>query len=182
MSAVAISTPARDRVAKTTLDRIAPAIRKEILDRIRVGTPAGTAAVSCGVNRRTFQRWLEFGRRDDARDPYRTFARQVDEAFAEWQFSKVSEIDVHAAKDWRAGAWMLERLNPADFADPNRSGGPVNVTVTIAAERSAAADEMLAAALRALEGDPERLEVFLSELGGARVVEGEAVEVAELEA
>lgn len=158
------------------LEAIPPAIRKTIIERVLVGVPPGTAAMSCGVNRRTFQRWLERGRHEDARDPYRKFATQIDVAIAEWQFSKVVEIDGHAAKDWRAGAWMLERLDPETYGDHLKGGGStVNVQVVLEVERRAAADEILAAATRALADDPAALERFLRELSAGQVVEGEVV-------
>jgi hypothetical protein len=183
VSAVLEVPAARDRLATTKLEAIPPAIRKTIIDRVLVGVPPGTAAMSVGVNRRTFQRWLERGRRDDAKDPYRKFANQIDVAIAEWQFSKVQEIDGHAAKDWRAGAWMLERLDPETYGDHLKGGGQsVNVQVVLAVERKQTVEALLAAAGRVLADDPEKLEALIAEIAGPVVVDGEAVEVAEITA
>lgn len=152
-------------------------MRQEILERIRQGVPAGTAAMSCGVHRRTFQRWLELGRREDAREPYKAFALQIEEAFSHWQVAKISEVDAAGVKDWRSAAWMLERLVPEDFADQTRVGGTVVNLTVVEQERSQLADRMAAAAVRVLGGDPELLERFMAELAGGVVVDGEAVEV-----
>lgn len=124
------------------------------------------------------------GRQPDAKNPWRSFADAVDRAFHEWQASKIEQISGHAEKDWRAGAWQLERLVPETFADPNRTGGStVNVQVTIAAEREQSAAVFLDAARRALADDPdalERLMLELGQIGSAEVVDGEIV--AEIEA
>ena len=136
--------------------------------------------MSCGIAQRTFVRWLEFGRAENAREPYRTFAQQVDRAFAEFIVSNVQAMDEGAKKDWRAALEMLKRRDPENFADPDRGATNVNVQVVVAAERAAAADQILAAAQRVLADDPERLEALMVELAGGQVVEGEVE--AELEA
>ena len=172
-------TPARGR-RPSNLERIPPKVRALIAERIKAGAPYERAAVSCGVPRRTFQRWLERGRADDAPEPYRSFAAQCDRAFAEFVISKVVAMDEGAKTDWRAALEMLKRRDPENFADPDRGATNVNIQVVVAQERAAAADQILAAAQRVLADDPERLEALLAELAGGQVVEGEVV--AELEA
>lgn len=185
VTSAALVAPARSgRGQPTKLATISPKVRQEVLDRVKHGVPAGTAAVACGVHRRTFQRWLEEGRRDNAREPYRKFAADIEQAFMEWQASKVTEIDRHAEKDWRAGAWMLERLDPATYGDHLKGGGStVNVQVTLEIERKQATDEIMAAARRALADDPDALARLLQELaaGAGAIVDGDAVEVLALD-
>ena len=179
---VGVSPPARPKPVGSVskLERIPPKVREEILTRIRIGVPGGTAAVSCGIAQRTFQRWLAFGRKPDGREPYRSFALQVDRAFAEFIVAGVQAMDEGAKKDWRAALEMLKRRNPEDFADPDRAGGTtVNVQVTLEVERRELASRMLDAAARVLGGDPALLERFVAELGAGEVVDGEAVELTE---
>ncbi len=180
MAIGAIGAPPARKPRGATLDRIAPKVRAEIVARIRAGVPGGIAAVSCGVSRRAFVRWLEFGRAPDARDPYRSFAADCDRAFAEWQVDKVGEVSVAGAKDWRASFELLKRSAPADFADPDRAvATQVNVQV-VEAERSDLSARLLGAAQRVLGDDPELLARFMAEVAGGDVVDGSAVEVAEL--
>ena len=167
------------------LESIPAKVRETIFERIAIGVPFTKAAESCGVPYRTFRRWLDAGREDDAREPYRSFAKGVDQALAQFAVDGITEIHQHGAKDWRAKAYLLDHSLP-EFVEHDRSlkgaGTQVNVQMTIALERAQTAEALLAAARRVLADDPERLELFMAELAsaGAGVVDGEAVEVAEL--
>jgi hypothetical protein len=162
-------------------ERIPPKTRNEILERIKRGVPAGTAATSCGINRRSFQRWLQLGREEGAREPYRSFADQVDRAFAEWQVKSIRHIDDAGERDWKAAAWQLERLVPSDFGDPSKAGVTINNNLVLV-ERQETSAWMLDAARRVL--DAEAFAALALELssGEADVIDGEVIETKELEA
>ncbi len=171
--------PARGR-RPSNLEKIPPEVRAEIVDRIRKGAPGERAAGSCGVPRRTFQRWLEKGRAENGREPYRSFAAEVDRAFDEFVVNSVVAMDEGAKKDWRAALEMLKRRDPENWADPDRAvATQVNVQV-VEAERSDLSARLLAAAQRCMGDDPELLARFMAEVAGGEVVVGEAAEVAEL--
>lgn len=160
------------------LERIPPKVRTEILARIEKGAPFSKASASCGVPYRTFERWCQLGREENAREPYRSFAAAVDRAFAQFVVNNVMAMDEGAKKDWRAALEMLKRRSPDEWGDPDRGGTTVNVAV-IQQERSDAAARLLEAAARVLGGQPELLEALVAELAGGDVVEGQAAELPE---
>ncbi len=152
-----------------------------ICEKIANGVPMTTAAIASGVPRRTFQVWLAQGRTENAAEPYRSMADRIDAALAVYHESRVELVQAGAERDPRMAQWELERRFREDWADPRLGASQINVSVTLELERKAATEQLMAAALRALGDDPERLERFLAEIGQGQVVEGEAVEVREVE-
>lgn len=159
--------------------RLTPKLRASILEMILTGVPIGTAAVACGIPKRTFFDWLSKGRGEDAADPYRTFAVEVDEAQEAWAARAVRRIDAAGEKDYRALAWLLERRRPDEFGDPAKGGVVVNVGVLV---ESAEWRDLSQRLLDRLSGFPEALAAVADLMAGPGVVDGQAVELAELEA
>lgn len=155
-----------------------------ICDRIANGVPQTTAAVATGVPKRTFQEWLEKGRREGAAEPYKSMADRIEAALAVYHESRIELVQIGAEKDPRLAFQELERRFRDDWADPRMlPAGGVNINVTIEAERRDTAERMVAAATRVLGDQPELLERFFAEFSGTGVVvDGEAVEVGELAA
>ena len=146
------------------MHRLTPALRKQILEMISNGVPMSTAAVANGVPKRTFFEWAAKGRGDDAVEPYRSFAVEVDKAQETWAARTVSRVDAASEKDWRAGAWLLERRRPDEFGDPAKGGVTVNVGVLVASPEWRDLSERL---LDRLAPFPEALEAV--EIGRAHV-------------
>jgi hypothetical protein len=160
---------------------LTPEITAKVCDALRVGAPLDTARAFAGVKARTFSLWLEQGRKGV--EPYVPFIEAVDGAMEEGKMRDIARIDHAGDKDWRALAWKLERRFPEDFADKGRDA-QVNVHVTLEVERRELTERMLAAAVDVLGSDPELLERFVAAIGAGSgdVIDGEVIEVKELEA
>lgn len=98
----------------------------ELADKLVALVAAGnfitTALVVVGVGKATFYAWLDRGDpagQDAADEPYRELRARMETARAEGIALNVSTIQQAAKKDWRAGAWLLERTDPERFS---RSG------------------------------------------------------------
>jgi hypothetical protein len=88
-------------------------VQRQIVESIRSGSYAETAARSAGVSRRTYQRWLERGESDAAADrPFRAFRAQVRKAEADAELRAVNVIRDAMPNDWRAAMTYLERRYP----------------------------------------------------------------------
>ena len=148
-----------------------PKVRSALIKMVADGVPFGTACQAIGVPERTFQEWMQKGRAEDAREPYKSFAVEVEKAFALWQVDRVAIIA--ASPDPRAHQWLLERRNVKEWGDPRR--GEVNVQVNLSAimespdwqklrddlVRSLAAyPDALATALRVMAGGDDNADVI----------------------
>ena len=148
-------------------------------DLIERGVPQAAAAGSLGIPRRTFQEWLAKGREPDAAEPYASLAVRLEEAVDKFHASRA--VIVGESTEERTTIEVLRRRFKDDWGDPERAAA-VNVNVTLAAERKSAAEQIAEAAVRVLAHEPELLERLLAELGGGQVINGEAIEVAEIAA
>lgn len=115
---------------KRTLDlkgprRLTPEVIDAICEAIVDGCHARTATEAIGVSDKTFREWRLRGEREPD-TPYGEFRRRLEIAEAERAGRLVSLIREAASPgkdvkgkiipgDWRAAAWLLERLHPADF-------------------------------------------------------------------
>lgn len=97
--------------------------RDSIVVAVLKGVPPETAAVANGVPRRTHQGWLHKGRQDGAREPYRSYARRIDEAVEEWHASLV--VEINASDDPRDKQWLLSRRFPGLYTERRRVEGEV---------------------------------------------------------
>jgi len=98
--------------------KLTAALAEEIYAAIRAGAIFADAAAHAGVAQSTFHEWLRKGRRDGARDPYRSFVVGLDRALADFKVGALSSI--HGADEWQARAWMLERRFPDQFGRRTR--------------------------------------------------------------
>lgn len=105
-------------------------VHERIAKLVGSGVPIKRAAQSCGIGARTVMEWLERGRGGE-KEPYITFARDVDAARATYQSALVMRVGQASRKDWRAAAWMLERQFSSEFGSSTKhehsgpDGGPV---------------------------------------------------------
>ena len=90
--------------------KLTPAIHKAVVAHVKRGNWIYTAGKALGLSRRTIMTWMQVGRGEHpdrpAKEPYTSFAADVEEAFAEAEINIVEGI--RTADDWRAGAWLLE--------------------------------------------------------------------------
>lgn len=89
-------------------------IGRELVALVESGLPLRTAAGRCGIGRRTVYEWLERGRR--GLKPFARFVREFERAQAVCEGNVIMEIVAAAEKDWRAGAWWLERRFPKRYS------------------------------------------------------------------
>jgi transposase len=88
-------------------------LQQEIVDAIRVGSTREAACANAGINSRTLRIWMQ--RAKAGEQPYQRFAEAVELADGESQQSLLLEIRRAAAGDWKAAAWLLERMYPKKF-------------------------------------------------------------------
>ena len=80
--------------------------KREVIAMVSVGCSLQVAAKYIGVDRSTL--WRET-KRDEV------FRSSIEKAQARNQVTILDKIRSATTEQWRAGAWLLERLNPADF-------------------------------------------------------------------
>lgn len=90
---------------------------------LRAGIPRRYAAASAGIHRDTLTDWCNA-------DP--AFAALVEQAEDEAVALKCALIHRAAAEDWKAAAWSLARMRPAEFGE--RSEVDVTVQATVSAQ------------------------------------------------
>jgi transposase len=104
--------------------KLTPARREQLASLVRTGVPVETAALAPGIHRDSFFAWVRRGQdalvaRDqgetvEARElPYLEFAEAIARARAEAEVEAVQIVNTAMERDWRAAAWLLERLSPA---------------------------------------------------------------------
>lgn len=151
-----------------------------ILEQVAVGVPPQTAAVAAGVPAKTWRNWLSRSREAEPVEPYRSMGERLEAAVTFYHQSRVHVVHAGAEKDPRLAQWELERRFPNEWGDKSRPGGVVvNVGVLVESPEWRALSERL---LLVLLPFPDALAAVVGELGGAGVVDGEAVELAELAA
>jgi transposase len=87
----------------------------QIVATVSKGNFLSTAANLAGVHVRTVRNWIDRGEKA-GRGPLAAFATDVAQAQATFITESLQEIDA-GQKDWRALAWILERLRPALFGE-----------------------------------------------------------------
>lgn len=97
---------ARDRNSKLT-----PAVQASIVAWLRQGASVGRAAAMAGISRASVFSWVKQGREGDP--DYEDFAIAVSKARAEYAQEQLAKIN--DAQDWKAAAWLLERMYPSEF-------------------------------------------------------------------
>jgi hypothetical protein len=93
--------------------KLAPDVLATILAHVRRVGFTKHAARAAGIGQSTFHDWMRRGRAEAAGE-YRDFYEAVTAARA--QAAQTLLGHVAGAEDWRAAAWLLERLFPKDFA------------------------------------------------------------------
>lgn len=105
-------------------------IREAILGFAEGGLPRKYAAAKVGIGERTLQRWVERGRDnlaevDDSEgqiqvDEYGLFVMRLIQAEAYARGEILEQIRRAVPEDWKAGAWILERVDSAQFGQSHK--------------------------------------------------------------
>lgn len=98
-----------------------------ICQAVRTGATLEGAAAYAGVARATFFDWLRRGRQENARNPYRKFAADLDEALGHVEVANIGRIARAGQDEWQANAWILERRFPDKYGRRTRVDGQIQV-------------------------------------------------------
>jgi hypothetical protein len=110
------NTPARRKRTGGRPTRLTPQTESRILQAVRCGASFKSACVAAGIGLRTFYRWKAEGESEDARPLHRQFWQRLTQAVEEGHVARVATITKASREDWRAAAWLEERLNPQRFS------------------------------------------------------------------
>jgi hypothetical protein len=89
---------------------LTPQVQESIVNAIMAGSYIETAVAHAGIGRETYYGWMRAGAKGD--DRYVAFAEAIKKAVADRTLYHVQNIRRHAAENWTASAWMLERTLP----------------------------------------------------------------------
>lgn len=113
-----VSGPSRAYVGRPT--GFSPEIGVRIADLVKAGKPLEYAAAHVGVGRSTVYEWLVRGRESEEGELFE-FYRAVAIARDELETTLVDRVKdgrlpgESGEFDWKASAWLLERINPARY-------------------------------------------------------------------
>lgn len=82
-------------------------VSEVVLNYLRDGMSLRDSCALAGVGRRTFMTW----QKEDS-----ALSAQVKKARLDSKLVHVRNIKSHALGDWKASAWLLERMYPKEFA------------------------------------------------------------------
>ncbi len=124
-----------------------------LIDAVSQGVPLRTACLAAGVSRSTLYRWTKAD----------SIARRIRKARMEGKLFHLRNIREHSKTDWRASAWILERMYPKEFGRrtiiemPRRDSDDdvfVRVLTPEEAREIALARARAAGSLEPQDGDP----------------------------
>ena len=105
-----------------------------LCERIGTGVPLKYAAALAGISENSVYNWLKDEAKHGEASKYAGFTARINAAKAEAVHENLEKIRKAGERDWRAGAWILERRHPEDFAPIQRvsgtDGGPISVEVS----------------------------------------------------
>lgn len=118
--------------------KLTPEKHTKIVELIRAGNYAETAATIANIGIATYYTWMNKGDGPKARTPYKEFREAVQAAKAEAEARMVMVIQ-RAANDgsWQAASWYLERTQQNKYGKQNRveltgaQNGPIKLDMTV---------------------------------------------------
>ena len=90
--------------------------RDAVLELVRQGCTHKVAALRAGISESTFYTWVSKGKAAKS-GIYREFANDLELAEAVAEGTLTLQMRAHAAREWRATAWMLERRFPETWKE-----------------------------------------------------------------
>ena len=124
--------------------RLSVKIIDSICDRVANGATNSDACRLAGIPLSTFYKWHSLGEAPENQDDpafalHRLLVIEMQDAVADFKQTHVDIIVDHAAENWRASAFLLERRFPEEFARrehrhvSGQNGGPIETKVSIGA-------------------------------------------------
>lgn len=106
-------------MASARASKLTPAVQQKLTDALAEGASLTTAANRAGIHRDTIYAWLLRGRGPGAPKLYARFAEAYDAAVNTRKESLIQRVEegrlISGDPDWKASAWLLERLHPDEF-------------------------------------------------------------------
>jgi hypothetical protein len=137
----------------------------EILSFIRAGAFPLVAAEAAGVPRQVYEKWLEAGEKRRAREPFRSFARDVRKAVAGARI-----LQEHAVYEKDPKYWLVHGPGKDMPGNPGWTGEVRPLSVEAALARSGPArpewESILTAIRHALADHPEASQAVAEALSG----------------
>jgi hypothetical protein len=131
-------------------------LEARIVASIRAGGYAPVAAQAWGVSAVVLERWLKRGRRKNAREPYRNFARNVDQALGQARLRAEMEAFKNDPHGWLRHGPGKELPGKPGWSTPAKSAGNIdNSTVALFANPEVL--QLLAMLRQTLANYPEAL-------------------------
>jgi len=87
--------------------KLTPEMQAKFVAHVRAGNFIETVCAACGIAVSTYYTWAE--RAENGEEPYAGFMEAVRTAEAEAELEAVEGILTHAAENWSAFSWYLER-------------------------------------------------------------------------
>jgi transposase len=115
--------------------KLTPRVRAVLVDAVRRGNYLEAAAALAGVSKQSVYTWLKEGERFPDSECGR-FALEMEQAQAEFEDRMLGLIEGHAARDWTAAAWRLERKMPDKYGRRTVVSGDPNAPVRVVIERA----------------------------------------------
>lgn len=130
---------------------------KAICDALVMTGSITAACDDAGITTQCYYNWRKRG--EEGEDPFVSFLDRTTVARRAGKRALINTVRVAAKKDWRAAAWMLERVDPDGWSKrtelTGRGGGPVQQAVTLEGS-----------ALATMQGaSDEKLQAMLDKLG-----------------
>lgn len=157
--------------------KLTPEVHGKLVQYVGEGAYLAHAAAALRLRRETVSEWLRRGEGDARNDDDTPFARlHLDLEAAKARAAMVAQRRILEAgdRDWRAGAWYLERVHPEHYGPPRENGPRAGHALDL---KTLADDDTIEAMT---DGELELLERALSNatklLDRARERTGRAVE------
>src|SRR6478752_7246849 len=96
------------------IEELSDEAKKRVVALLRNGSPQNWACREIGISYDTLLNWRKLAKEGDAR--YVDFIADVEQAEATYACESLAIISSAGKEDWKARAWMLEKLHPKDFA------------------------------------------------------------------
>lgn len=102
--------PKRKRRTKAELD---PILLDKLVAIISLGITKKDACASVGIHRDTLHQWERWG--EAGKEPFAEWLPKLRAAQVETKVYMLGLMQKAASGDWRAGAWLLEKLYPKEY-------------------------------------------------------------------
>jgi hypothetical protein len=96
--------------------KMTPDVVARILSGVRCGASYAEACAAAGISASTLAHWKRRAKAPDAPRKLRRFMRKLEQARHEGHIARLATIQKASQTDWRAAAWLTERLSPERFS------------------------------------------------------------------